>query len=106
MESMIDIHVLFLMTNGKIEYYWPSLSQTLKKSSPMPLNRGNLYPTDSWHGTTESLFRASVKDSDAISCVSNSTNRMSAKKGIYRMRMVKGEERAKLLSSLKLNAFS
>lgn len=74
-------------------------------SSSMPLKRGNLYPTDNWHGTAESLFRATVKDSDAISCVCNSTNRTSAQKGIYRIRMVKSKERAKFFSSLKLNAF-
>lgn len=74
-------------------------------SSLMPLKRGNLYTKDSWRGTAQSLFRASVKDSDAISCVCNSTNRTSAKKGSYRMRMVQGEERAKFFSSLKLNAF-
>lgn len=72
-------------------------------SSLMLLKRGNLYPKDSWHGTAESLFRASVKDSDAISC--NSRNRTFAKKSIYRMRMVQGEERAKFFSSLRLNAF-
>lgn len=70
-----------------------------EKSSVVPLKKGSLYPKDSWHGTAEHLFRASVKDcTDAISCFCNSTNRTSAKKGIYRMRMVQGEERAKFFS--------
>lgn len=53
-------------------------------SSLMPVKKGNLYPKNSWHRIAEHLFRASVKDSDAISCACNNTNRTSAKKGIYK----------------------
>lgn len=50
-------------------------------SSFMPLKTRNLYPKNTWHEIAEYLFRARVEDSDAISCVYNSTKRVATKKG-------------------------
>lgn len=105
MEITIDIQVSVFNDKWKNRILLTLPITDTETSSIMPLRRGNLHPKDSWCGTAQYLFRASVKDSDAISCACNSTNKTSAKKGSYRMTMVQGEERAKFFSSLKLNAF-
>jgi len=72
----------------------------------MSLKTRNLYPQNIWNETAESLFRASVEDSDAISSTYSRTKRVAAKKKeCYRIKTVWGKERERLFSSLKQNTF-
>lgn len=50
-------------------------------SSFMSLKTRNLYLKNIWNETAESLFRANVEDSNAISCAYNGTKRVAAEKG-------------------------